>query len=52
MFLLHELPDLVERFGMPDPAWTVQHHDGTTWPQEAYVEVQLWSDDPVRDFLG
>jgi hypothetical protein len=50
-FLLGELPGLVERFGVPDPSWNGQYQAWTTWPAEAYVEVQLWSDEPIKPYL-
>jgi hypothetical protein len=51
VFLLGELPGLVEQFGIPDPRWDGRYQSWTTWPAEAYIEVQLWSDDPIRGFL-
>jgi hypothetical protein len=51
VFLLSELPGLVERFGIPDPHWDGHYESWTTWPAEAYIEVQLWSDDPIRGFI-
>ena len=52
VFLLGELPGLVERFGVPDPRWDGQYQAWTTWPAEAYIEVQLWSDEPIRAHLS
>lgn len=51
VFLLGELPGLVERFGVPDPSLDCQYQAWTTWPAEAYIEVQLWSDEPIRPYL-
>ena len=51
VFLLGELPGLVERFGIPDPHWDGHYQSWATWPAEAYIEVQLWSDDPIRGFI-
>lgn len=51
VFLLGELPGLVERFGVPDPRWHGHYQSWATWPAEAYIEVQLWSDDPIRAFI-
>jgi hypothetical protein len=48
VFLLSELPD---RFGIPDPPCDGHNQSWTTWPAEAYIEVQLWSDDPIRGFI-
>jgi hypothetical protein len=52
VFLLRELPELVELYGVPSPRWTAEHETWTTWPQEAYIEVQLWADDPIRRYLS
>jgi hypothetical protein len=51
VFLLGELPGLVERFGIPAPRRDGHYQSWTTWPAEAYIEVQLWSDDPIRGFI-
>ena len=52
LFLLEELPALTEQFGIPSPAWNDEHEKSwTSWPDETYVEVQLWSDEPVRSYL-
>jgi len=51
VFLLHELPGLVEQFGIPDPRWNGQQQTWTTWPAEAYIEVQLWTDEPIEAYL-
>ncbi len=51
VFLVRELPRLVERYGVPSPSWTREHEAWTSWPDETYIEVQLWSDDPVHTFL-
>lgn len=51
VFLLDELPELVEQFGIPEPRWNGQYQTWTTWPSEAYIEVQLWTDEPIKAFL-
>ena len=51
VFLLTELPELIGRFGVPSPRWRAEHQTWTTWPQEAYIEVQLWTDEAVRQHL-
>lgn len=51
VFLLGELPGLVEQSGIPDPTWDGHYQSWTTWPAEAYIEIQLWSDDPIKDFI-
>jgi hypothetical protein len=51
VFLLNELRELIKHYGVPSPSWTAEHKAWTTWPQEAYIEVQLWVDDPVSRYL-
>jgi hypothetical protein len=51
VFLLAELRQLVARFGVPDPSWHGEYRAWTTWPAEAYIEVQLWTDEPIRAYL-
>lgn len=51
VFLLGELPGLVEQFGIPDPSRDGDYHAWASWPAEAYIEVQLWSDEPIADYL-
>lgn len=51
VFLLSELPGLLEQFGIPDPGWDGDYRAWATWPTEAYIEVQLWSDEPIADYL-
>lgn len=49
--LLAELPDLVEQYGMPNAP---PDEDSARYEQrdmEKYIEVQLWSDAPVRAYL-
>jgi hypothetical protein len=52
VFLLSELPRLVEQFGIPDPHYDGHYRSWTSWPAEAYIEVQLWSDDPITGFIA
>jgi hypothetical protein len=52
VFLLGELPGLVEQTGLPDPScWDGRYQAWTTWPANPYIEVQLWSDEPIRAYL-
>jgi hypothetical protein len=52
VFLLSDLRGLVAQFEVPDPSsWDGQHETWTTWPADAYIEVQLWSDEPIRAYL-
>jgi hypothetical protein len=51
VFLLDELDDLASTHGrttLLDDA----SHDWRQWSVDAYIEVQLWSDDLVRDHLA
>jgi hypothetical protein len=52
VFLLDELDAVLADIGVPSPAWADEHRDWRTWPRRAFVEVQLWSDEPVRAYLG
>jgi hypothetical protein len=51
VFLLSELPDLIETYGIPSPSW-----DGDrawrNWPEETLIEVQLWVDEPIHQYLS
>jgi len=52
VILLGELPGLVEQVGIPDPSgWGGRYQTWTTWPVHAYIEVQLWSDEPIKAYL-
>lgn len=52
VFLLNEIDNLVAEFGMPAPEWREDHDSWQKWPASAYIEIQLWSDEPIRDHLG
>lgn len=50
MYRLDQLHDLVEKWGLPeDPAGGYDSYESR--PFEMYVEVQLWSDEPIARFL-
>ena len=50
VFRLDQLPDLVERLGLPeDPVGGYDDYESR--PFEMYVEVQLWNDEPIARFL-
>jgi hypothetical protein len=51
VYLLTEVTDLVARFGIPSPLAATATEPWTTWPQDTYIEVQLWTDEPVRRHL-
>jgi hypothetical protein len=48
VFLLDELDDVIGKHGLPsdDPSGDYEGYEKR--PFEKYVEVQLWSDDPIR----
>jgi len=50
VLLLGVLLTLVEQFGTPDPAWDLDYQAWATWPAAAYIEIQLWTDEPIGDY--
>ena len=54
LYRIEEVEDLVARYGLPDDT-PPKGRDGYTGHQhqrvDAYIEVQLWSDEPVRAHL-
>jgi hypothetical protein len=52
VFLLAELSGLVESYGIPSPPCDDGDRGWRRWPQETFIEVQLWADDPVRQYLS
>jgi hypothetical protein len=52
VFLLDDLPGLMEQFGVPAPSCDGGYQTWTAWPAEAYIEVQLWSDEPIGAYLA
>jgi hypothetical protein len=50
VFLLQELDEVVTRYGLPtdDTSYVGYQHR----PFEKYIEVQVWSDQPVGAFLS
>ena len=54
VYRLDELLEVIAHYGMPDdaaPATATGYLGHQTRPVDAYVEVQLWSDTPVRAYL-
>lgn len=50
VFRLGQLQELIETWGLPeDPVGGYEGYESR--PFEMYVEVQVWSDEPVRSFL-
>jgi hypothetical protein len=52
IFLLAELPGLIETYGIPSPPWAEGDRTWRRWPQETFIEVQLWANDPIRQHLS
>jgi hypothetical protein len=52
VFRLDELAGLIEQFGTPAPSRDGGYQTWTTWPAEPYIEVQLWSDEPISAYLA
>jgi hypothetical protein len=51
VFLLDQLPELVRRYGIPPDATPDNYTGYERRPFEQYIEVQLWSDEPVRRLI-
>jgi hypothetical protein len=52
VFLLDEIDDVMAEFGLPAASWDQRHEDWREWREAAYVEIQVWSDGPLRAYLG
>ncbi|HET6174063.1 MAG TPA: hypothetical protein VFD90_15740 [Gaiellales bacterium] len=50
VFRLEELSEVVRLYGTPRDEVTSQYHNYHKQIFEKYVEIQLWSDEPLRDF--
>ncbi len=50
-FQLSELPRLIEEWGLPRDDSSRDDQNYHNGPFEKYVEIQLWSDEPVREYL-
>lgn len=46
VYLWEEIFELISRLGLPQDKW-----DSPVFAQPAYVEAQLWSDEPVKEYL-
>jgi hypothetical protein len=51
VFLLDDLPGLIDQFDIPAPSCDGDYQTWITWPADAYIEVQLWSDEPAGAYL-
>jgi hypothetical protein len=52
LFRVSDLPGLVSQYGLPRDARPASYDGYHRERFEMYVEVQLWTDGPVRSFLG
>jgi len=52
VYRLDELADVVDRYGLPVDTTPTVYKAYETRPFEKYIEVQLWSDDPVAGLLS
>jgi len=51
LFWLTDLPRIVHEFGLPRDGETANYDGYHATSFEYYIEVQVWTDDPVRSFL-
>lgn len=47
VFSLNEIKEVIGEFGMPDASWMADHRRRF----DRYVEVQVWDERPISDFL-
>ncbi len=52
VFLLSEIPAIADRWGLPDPSLEIEYDGYHKRPFEIFVEVQVWSDEPVSKYLA
>jgi hypothetical protein len=52
VFSLTDLPSLIARHGLPHDVPDADYDGYQQRPFEKYIEVQLWSDEPVAEFLS
>ncbi len=50
VFRLSELSEVIDRYGLPSEAGA-GYQGYALRPFELYVEIQLWTDEPIRRFL-
>ena len=48
VFLLDELPDVVERYGLPAGAVPDSYDGHQRHEFDHFIEIQLWGDEPLR----
>ena len=47
LFRLEELDELFREYGWPGDRWK----DEPEWEHDIYVEAQIWSDEPLKEFI-
>jgi hypothetical protein len=52
VFRLEHLDDLVREYGLPKDEADITYDGYQHRPFEKYVEVQVWTDEPVRKYMG
>jgi len=51
VFRLAQLKDVIVQYGLPDGGTEDRYEGYAHRPFEKYIEVQVWSDNPIRSFL-
>lgn len=51
VFKLSSLPQRIAEYGLPDGGDDSDYADYANRPFEKYIEIQIWSDKPVSQFL-
>lgn len=51
VFRLEAIPDLVDTYGMPQDVADEDYATYTDRPFEHFIEVQLWTDEPIRQYV-
>jgi len=51
VYRLEQLPEIVAQYGLPDDR-DLAYEGYQRRPFEKYIEVQVWSDEPLRDYLS
>ncbi|MGV2831837.1 hypothetical protein [Myxosarcina sp. GI1(2024)] len=48
VFILEEITDVIKKYGMPGDRWKTEEH----WRYDRFIEVQIWDDRPIWQFLN
>jgi hypothetical protein len=51
VFRIEQLREVVNEYGLPVDEADKEYEGYENRPFEKYIEVQLWSDDPIQDIL-